>query len=111
MSLTKLINQPVSIVKMGGTGVDEYGNAAPAQTSTITTVGYLEQTTSVETLNDRDTVVNEFSAIFLAGTNVTAFDRVTFGSQTFEVDGEPWQVYNPRTASQSHIVAKLKVVI
>jgi hypothetical protein len=110
MSLSKLLNQSLSIIKMGGTAVDEYGNAVPAQTSSISTVGYLEQHDSVETLNDRDTIVSTFKAYFPAGTNIAALDRVLFGSQTFEVDGEPWVVYNPRTRAVSHIDTKLKVV-
>lgn len=111
MSLANLLRQPVTIQQFTA-GTDEYGNTvASTSTSTITTVGFLEQVDSVETLNDRDTVVSTFQAWLPVGTAVHAFDRLVFGSQTFEVDGEPWQVFNPRTGVSSHVVAKLKVVI
>jgi hypothetical protein len=90
--------------------LDEYGNQIPGDVSVITIVGYLEQMESVETLNDRDTIVSSWHAYLPAGTDVNAFDRIVFGGQTFEVDGAPWQVYNPRVTSVSHIQAKLKVV-
>lgn len=110
MSLNNLMRQPLTIQKIGA-GTDEYGNTVPAAlTSPVATVGYLEQVDSIETLNDRDTVVSGFQAWLPTGTDVSAFDRLNFGAQTFEVDGEPWQVFNPRTGVQSHIQAKLKVV-
>lgn len=111
MSLSNLLRQPLTITKIGGGTLDEYGNTVPAPLgSPVSAVGYLEQVDSVETLNDRDTVVSSFQAWLPTGTDVSAFDRITFDSQTFEVDGEPWQVFNPRTGVQSHIIAKLKVV-
>ena len=111
MSLSRLLNQPLSLIKVASDVLDKYGNqVAAAYGSPISVVGYLEQKDSVETVLDRDTVVSSWEAFFPADTNVTAFDRIVFGSQTFEVDGSPWQVYNPRTKSVSHIQTKLKVV-
>jgi hypothetical protein len=100
----------VSIQKITG-GTDEYGNTIPsAFGSAVTTVGYLEQRDSVETLEDRDTVVSGWVAWLPAGTSVDAFDRLNFNGQVFEVDGMPWQVWNPRKGALSHIECKLKVV-
>lgn len=111
MSLNNLMRQPVVIHKFAA-AVDEYGNTVPNATSaSVAAVGYLEQKDSVETLEGRDTVVSAFQAWFPVGTPLNAFDRLSFGAQSFEVDGEPWQVYNPRTGVQSHIIAKLKVVV
>lgn len=110
MSLNNLMRQPVTIHKFSGS-LDEYGNTVPnAISTTVNALGYLEQVDSVETLDGRDTVVSSFQAWFPTGTSLDAFDRLTFGTQSFEVDGEPWQVFNPRTGVQSHIIAKLKVV-
>lgn len=109
MSLAKLINQPVSIIK-NGAATDRYGNTIPSDVATVLTVGYLEQEASVETLDDRDVSVSSFVAYFPAGTDVNALDRVVFGTQTFQIDGEPWIVYNPRIQQTSHVRAKLKVV-
>jgi len=112
MSLAKLLNQPLQLHKNSGATKDEYGNTlATDYGSPISIVGFLEQKDSVETLNDRDTVVSSWEAFLPAGTDINAFDRLVFNGQTFEVDGAPWQVYNPRVGSVSHIVCKLKVVI
>lgn len=109
MSLAKLLNQPLELHK-NGTTLDEYGNQVDTDSTVINIVGYLEQKDTVENLDDRDTVVTSWEAYFPAGTDVNAFDRIVFGGQTFQVDGAPWQVYNPRSGSVSHIQAKLKVV-
>lgn len=108
---TSLLTQPVSVQKIDGS-TDEYGNTiAHANGAAVTTVGYLEQKDSVETLNDRDTVVSSWVAWLPAGTDVGAFDRLNFSGQVFQVDGAPWLAWNPRTAAVSHIECKLKVVI
>ena len=111
MSLARLMNQPLTIQKVGGSAVDEYGNAiAGAVGAPISVLGYLEQSQTVETLEDRDTVVSKWVAYLPAGSNVGAFDRINFNGQSFEVDGEPWQVYNPRTQAVSHLQMNLTVV-
>lgn len=112
MSLARLMNQPLTIQKVGGSAVDEYGNhIAGAFGAPIATVGYLAQRQTVETLNDRDTVVSTWEAFLPADSNIGPFDRINFNGQTFEVNGEPWQVYNPRTQAVSHLQMALTVVI
>jgi hypothetical protein len=111
MTLARFLNQPLELHKNQHTTLDQYGNQVPGDVSVIQIVGYLEQVQSTEYLNDRDTVVTSWQAYFPAGTDVNAFDRIVFGGQTFEVDGAPWQVYNPRIGSVSHIQAQLKVVL
>lgn len=111
MSVDRLMVQPLTIVKVGGSTLDEYGNTvAAAYGSPIQTTGYLEQRVSTEYLLDRDAIATNWVAYFPAGTNVSGLDRVQFGGQTFEVDGEPWQVFNPRLKAVSHLQANLKVV-
>jgi len=111
MSLARLMNQPLTIQKVGGSAVDEYGNAKPgALGAPVATVGYLEQKQTVETLNDRDTVVSTWVAYLPATTDISAFDRINFQSQSFEVNGEPWHVYNPRSQAVSHLQMELTVV-
>jgi hypothetical protein len=110
MSLAKLLNQPLTLVKNNTASVDEYGNTIQGNGTTSTIHGYLEQTTSNEVLDDRDTVVSGWQVFLPADAVVTAFDRLVFAGKTFEVDGSPWSVYNPRVGSVSHIQANLKVV-
>jgi len=110
MSLAKLLNQPLELHKNQHTTTDQYGNQVPGDASVTTIVGYLELKESVEYLADRDTIVSSWHAFLPAGTNINAFDRIVCGGQTFEVDGAPWSVYNPRAGSVSHIQCNLKVV-
>lgn len=111
MSLQRLLNQPLELHKVSLNTVDEYGNAIAGDfAAPVPIVGYLELTQSVETVLDRDTVVSEFKVWLPADSNVSAFDRIVFNGQTFEVDGSPWQVWNPRVQVLSHLIARLKVV-
>jgi len=110
MSLAKLLNQPLELHKNQHTTLDEYGNQIPGDASVVQIFGYLEQITSVETLVDRDVIVSAWHAFLPAGTDINAYDRIKFANQTFEVDGAPWSVYNPRSGSVSHIQTNLKVV-
>ena len=111
MTLARLLNQPLALHKNSGATKDEYGNTLATDYGSPTNVlGYLEQSQSVETLNDRDTIVSSWKAWLPADTDVTAFDRIGFNGRIFEVDGAPWQVFNPRVASVSHIECNLKVV-
>lgn len=109
MPIRKYLNQPLTL-QQNTAGTDRYGNTVPSTASSVAIVGYLEQLQSVETMTDRDVSVGDWVAYLPADTAVNAQDRIVFGSQTFEVDGEPWQVYNPRIRQVSHLQAKLKVV-
>lgn len=111
MSIQRLLSQPLTIQTMGSSGVDEYGDQTPAGLGAPASVsGYLEQRTSVENLNDRDTVVSQWECYLPANAVVGHLDFINFQSQQFQVDGEPAHAYNPRTREVSHIVCKLVAV-
>lgn len=104
------MNQPLTVQTIGST-LDVYGNSVPAPVGVpVSAVGYLEQSETIEYLLDRETVVSKWKAFFPPETVVGAKDYVTFQSQIFQVDGEPWHAYNPRTKIVSHIECKLTVV-
>jgi len=111
MSLARLLNQPLTIVKIGGSTTDAYGNQSATVYGTPTsTVGYLEQKTTVEYLDDRDVTTTSWEVYLPADSNIVATDRIIFNGVTYEFDGMPWSVYNPRTKQVSHIQAMVKVV-
>lgn len=111
MSLARLMNQPLTIQQVGVAGVDQYGDEQAANIGApVAVVGYLDQQTSIEHLNDRDTVVSQWQCFLPAGTAVGHLDFINFQSQKFQVDGEPNTAYNPRTRQVSHVVCKLVVV-
>ena len=111
MSLANMLSQPISIRRMSANTVDEYGNWVQAQDGDLLdTFGYLELTESVETLNDRDTIVSGYQLWLPTDVGVSAFDIVYIHGQDYQVDGTPWTVFNPRTGQESHLIAKLKAV-
>jgi hypothetical protein len=110
MSLARLLNQPMTIQTVGSTTTDALGDQVKTDLGPPANVlGFLEQTATVEHLIDRDTEVTNWHAFFPAGTVIGHLDYVNVGSQKFQVDGEPWLVYNPRTKAISHISCKLVV--
>lgn len=111
MSIAALLTQPLQVQAVGGSGTDEYGNATPgAVGDPVTEFGFLEQKDTTEYLDGRQTVVSRWTMFLPANSTVTATGFIAYGEQRFQVDGEPWHVYNPRTRAVDHIEAKLTVV-
>jgi hypothetical protein len=120
MSLARLLNQAFYVFQRDTTQTDEYGNASETSFAGVTSggdytifYGFLEQKDTVETLLDRDTIVSSWTLHATVDAPITALDYIALvddPTKKFQVDGEPWTVYNPRTRSNSHIQAKLKVV-
>ena len=112
MSLRRLMNQPLTVQAVGKSGDDGYGNTVPVPVGDpVPEFGYLEQKDTIEYLLDRETVVSKWHAALFPDSTVTAAAYINFNSQKFQVDGEPWHVYNPRTKQMSHIECKLTVVL
>lgn len=110
MSIQALMNQPLVVTNVGAASKDAYGDDLPTAGTATNVLGYLEQESSVEHLDDRDTVVSRWIAYLPAGTQIGKLDRVTFSSQSFEVDGSPELKWNPRSRSVHHIECALVVV-
>lgn len=110
MSIEALMNQPLTVQPMGGSGTDAYGNNVPAELGPpVAELGYLEQTDSTEFLEGRQTTVSHWKAFLFTTSVVTAMAYITFGGQKFQVNGAPWAVYNPRTQVVHHIECSLVV--
>ena len=112
MSLARLLNQPLTIQKRGGTVTNVYGDTELGSVGAPVAVkGYLVQSSSLENMDDRDMVVSRWTAYLPAGTDIGHLDYINFQSQKFQVDGIPEFAYNPRTEAISHIVCQLVVVV
>lgn len=114
MSVESLLTRPSTITLVVDGTVDEYGNPTGEDTTTTATVCYLEAwTTSTaggeEATVDRHTTSDEWRYVVAAGTPITSVARITVDGEdgTFEVFGEPVNVWNPRTAAVSHIEARI----
>ena len=111
MSLSRLMSQPLTVQSVGPATQDVYGTWIPGPLGAQVAVsGYLEQTSTVEFLVNRDTTVTTWKAYLPAGTVITPQSYINLNAQVFQVDGAPWQVWNPRTKAVDHIECKLTVV-
>jgi hypothetical protein len=111
MSLRRLLSQPLTVQPVTDGSTDEYGNpVAGATGNPVAEMGYLEQKDTIEYQTDRETVVSKWTAYLLPDSVVTPLAYINFNSQKFQVDGEPWHVFNPRTKLVHHIECKLTVV-
>ena len=111
MSLARLLSQPLTVQATGPATQDVYGTWIPGPIGAPVAVsGYLEQTSTVEFLVNRDTTVTTWKAYLPAGTAITPLSYINLGGQKFQVDGAPWQVFNPRTKATDHIECKLTVI-
>ena len=108
MSINHLLKQALSLQSIGPTTTDDYGNSIPGTLGApVTVYGYLEQQTTTEYLDARQTTVTRWHAFLPAGTAIHPMDYISNNGQRFQVSGEPWQVYNPRTSAVSHVECTL----
>lgn len=102
MTFAGLLNQPLTIQRRGVTSTDDYGNDVATTTSSVVTVGYVEQTTATEITVDRETYVTDWRVVLPASVTVDGSDRIIHGAKTLEVVGSPHAVWNPRTRVTHH---------
>lgn len=105
MSLTDLLNLPVTIVRR--TETTDAFDPVPVE-SLVETFGELQQTARAEPVGEGELSVTTWLLVLSAGTDVRTGDAVIADGATYEVVGAPWQARNPRTQLPSHVEATLK---
>lgn len=104
MSLTDLLNLPVTIVRRTmGEGFDP----VPTE-SLVETFGELQQTARAEPVGEGELSVTTWLLVLPAATDVRTGDAVIADGATYEVIGSPWEARNPRTQFASHVEATLR---
>lgn len=110
MSLTDLLNRPVTLLQRAASGdVDEYGNDVPDETLTET-VGELQQTKRDELPVGDETTRTDWLLVLPAGTALRTGDVAIVDGLQYEVVGDPWRLRNPRTQAESHVEATCRRV-
>ncbi len=110
MSLTALLNRPMTIIRRAGHGaVDAYGNTVYDETL-VEVVGELQQVRRDEPGGEGETSDTRWALFLPAGTALSTRDIVLVGDEEYEVTGEPWSARNPRTQALSHVEATLRRV-
>lgn len=109
MSLARLMVHDVTVVHAATTN-DEYGTPQKnwATATRVETKGWITQVRSDEVTPDRETQTADWVAFLPLETDVDGFDRLEWGSLTYEVDGPPLRAWTPR--GEHHVEARLRVV-
>lgn len=108
MTLTALLNRPLTLVTRTSDGTeDDYGNDRPGETQTDV-VGELQQIRRTEPVEDGELSDTSWMLFLPAGTVINTGDAVICDGQVYEVVGDPWQARNPRTQVESHIECTLR---
>lgn len=105
---TRLLTQPLTIQTVDANAINSAGDVTKTVTASTDVLGYLEQRTSAEHEQDRDTTTADWTCYLPAGTTIGPTDRVVYGALRFEVVDNPWPVWNPRTAQVHHIEVQLR---
>jgi len=110
VAIADLLKQTGTVQRRGKVGTDRYNNDVVGTISDYETSAYLEQTAAQEVLVDRETYTSDWLLVLPTGSPLDAWDRFVYGDLTFEVVGPPHRVWNPRTASEHHVEARLQQV-
>lgn len=93
MSFTSLLIHSVTVITPGATGsTDRYGNLVPTETS-VTEQVRIQPVASEEDLINRDTRTTRFLVFAKSTTTITGLSRLTWGTRTLRVVGEPRPFY------------------
>ena len=99
-----LMTIPCEVDHQDAGPADEYGDHPPAVTTTTTETCWLAQSTRGE---DAAIEFDRWNIYLPPEVALDANDSVRVGGQQFYVRGAPWQVYDPLTATPTHIEATL----
>lgn len=83
------MNKTVSVVNLTYNTTDRYGNPASSVSDEIEYPAYIEQVSTLETLNDRETRNTKYLLILPATADIDATSTVTYGLDSYRVNGKP----------------------
>lgn len=103
MIADSMINQPCTITTRTPTDAKDARGNPVHTTSTADTVCYCEQATAAENTTAQDTQTDRWRLAFLTGTIVTASSIIDVGGRRLEIEGEPWDAWDPFAQRVDHI--------
>jgi hypothetical protein len=112
MSVSRLMNRPVTIIRRSGAGVeDAYGNETVSVEEIETVAEVQKQQRADEEPGDAGEVSDtKWIGFFPPDTELRTDDAVRVdGIGTLELTGDPWQVRNPRTRAFSHLEVPMRI--
>lgn len=113
MSVASLMTQTLTVYRKTGSTRDAIGGETLTE-STTEVAGYLEPllggSNQQEAEMSGNTQIGDWIALVPAETDVTGWDRIECGGLAFDITGPPAPIWNPRTATYSHLELVLRVV-
>lgn len=98
----------VTIRRETGSATDRYGNLVTSGAATETlTSAWLEQSTTAEDLEDRDTRVSSYLLVLPPEADLLATDTVIYNAESYRVAGKPRKVYNSRGLHHVEVTIEL----
>jgi hypothetical protein len=108
MTLTALMNRPMVIVRRtAGETTDAFGNNVSAEASTPV-LGELQQQQRTEPLAEGELSDTRWIVFLPASTDLSTGDAIVCDGHIYELVGDPWEVRNPRTQTESHVEATVR---
>lgn len=108
MTVESLCTRPATLVTVTDGATDAYGNATETET-TSSVLCELQQQRRDETGEPGVWQVGTYRVFFPKGTEVHGADRLVVDGDTYDFEGPPWKVWNPRTGTFSHWEATVKI--
>lgn len=112
MPLDSLLRQSATFPRRNATGPDDaHGNPTIVDEVDDGVACYYEQTAPTEITIGRDTQIADGLLILPAGTEVSGDDEVVIAGTTHTIIGPPWSVFDPTTATVSHIECRTRSLV
>lgn len=110
MTLARLLNKTVTVQRRLLGSDDVYGNETQDVVVVGDVGGYIEQTDETEIRDDRATYISTHLVLLEADTQVGPNDRLEIDGVGYEVIGQPFRPWNPRTRTVPHVECRVRVV-
>ena len=102
-----MLTLPCVITTVSEGAADVYGDPTQVDSS-VDSVCYIEQRRVTESTGNATVASEDWLGVFLADEVLSSTSKVTAMGATFEVDGPPWPVWNPRIERVDHIECNLR---
>lgn len=105
--LTTLINRPCTVLRRVEDGEDDYGNTT-YRDEAEETVCEIQQRQRREDDDHNELADSGWLIVFELGTTIGSGDSVVVEGEQYEIEGEAWEVWNPRLQAASHVEASAR---
>lgn len=89
------------------TSTDTYGNTVRTYASGTSIAGRMEQNTAAEPLSDGRDPLERGWTLFTNQDGIAGYDRIVFGTLTFEVEGPPAPTYGASGLHHAEVALRL----